>query len=150
MRITLAVIFTLILNACMKNEEISLPNKIILNCAPYGELVVTIDLMNDDPEFALTPNVTQKAYSAVIKNWDALWATALPMMEQEMIDYEYDKTISEIFNDKANTLNVMLMPPFEDEEYRLDLFIDIKKGMGSHVVGVEFNELEAEEVTFTF
>ena len=92
----------------------------------------------------------QKAYAQIISNWSSLWGDALPMMEQEIVDYEYDKSVSELLENNNNTVNVLIMPPFEDEEYRLDIFIDIKFPQGSHVLGVEFIELQADEVTFTF
>ncbi len=125
-----------------------------LNCDPYGGHRVCFDIMDEDDDFLVTEDLGLIATGKFVENWEAVWNTALPMLNQLLLDYEQGVTVAELFNDSSNTLNVLILMPEDDDppetEFRADLFIDKKTRHGSNVFGVGFRDLEAESASATF
>ena len=124
-----------------------------LDCPPFGKHSVAFNRQEDDPKYNL-PGMPEKlaasAHEDVVSHWPAVWDAARPKIEQLLTEYEYGKTLQELLSDPKNSLNVFIMVPEGKERYRLDVFIDIGLKMGSHVFGVEFEELVAKQATATF
>ncbi len=125
-----------------------------LQCAPYGEHKVCFDIMDEDDDFLVTEDLGVIATGRFVENWNAIWNSALPMLDQLLLDYEQGVTVAELFTDSSNTLNVLILLPEDDDppdtKFRADLFIDKKTRHGSIVFGVGFRDLEAESASATF
>ncbi|MGJ8640393.1 MAG: hypothetical protein ACSHYA_13485 [Opitutaceae bacterium] len=126
------------------------PTQHTLDCPPYGKQIVTVSLMDDDPEFIVADDVAATAHDEVISQWKSVWGATHPKIEKILKEYEYGKTLKELLSDPKNSLNVLIMSPDEEEAFRLDVFVDVGFKMGSHVFGVEFEELTPLEATATF
>lgn len=140
----------LLLAACDVRQSIKFPIQHTLDCPPYGNQIATVSLMDDDPEFIVADEVAAAAHEEVISNWASVWDATRPKIEEILKEYEYGKTLKELLSEPKNSLNILIMPPDEEEAYRLDVFIDVGFESGSHVFGVEFEEMTPLEATATF
>ncbi len=86
----------------------------------------------------------------VIANWPAVWIAARVNIDELLDEYEYGKDLEELIGDPNNSIQVLIMAPEGGERYRLDVFLNVGFEMGSHVFGVDFEELKAQEATATF
>ena len=79
-----------------------------------------------------------------------MWDDACGAIDQLLEDYNYEKTLTQLLAEPANSVNVTIMVPQRGERYRLDVFLDIGLPMGSHVFGAEFSELTQVDASATF
>lgn len=130
-----------------------LPAKVTLDCPPFGMLNVDFGSQEADPEYNLpgVPEEDADRYSdEVVENWPGVWNSASAMIDELLKEYEYGADLQELIQVPTNTINVYIMTPEEEERYRLNVYLDVGFENGSHVFGVEFEELEAREASATF
>ncbi len=132
----------------------SFPSHHDLDCSPFGTKSVLFDLLDDeDDEYevpVLSDVVAEDARNQVISNWKSVWSEVYPRVEELLKDYEYGLTLSELLAQPSNTIYVSISAPEEDEKFRLDVAVDVGKEHGSHVFGVEFEELTPIGANATF
>lgn len=141
-------------NTATPQSNVNFPSNHPLDCPPFGTRNVLFDLLQDedgdDDRPALPPDVAEDARNSVMTNWNGIWTDVVPRVEELLKDYEYGKTVADLLADPKNTIYVTIIPPDEDEQFRLDVAIDVKLERGSHVFGVEFEELTPVDATATF
>lgn len=132
----------------------SFPSHHDLDCSPFGTQSVLFDLLEDeDDEYelpVLSDSVAEDARKQVISNWKSVWSEVYPRVEELLKDYEYGLTLSELLAQPATAIYVSMRAPDEDEKFRTDIAIDVEKEQGSHVFGVEFEELTPVGAAATF
>lgn len=109
--------------------------------------------MDEDDDFFVPEELGAVATAKIVDSWTSVWASALPMLENLLVEYQQQTTVAQLLAIPENTLNVMiLLPEDEDEdvEFRFDLNIDKKTEYGSYVFGVIFADLTAEQAEATF
>lgn len=130
-----------------------LPKECPLECAPYGTHNVKFNREEPDPRYNLPGVPLERAVvfsEEVIANWPAVWIAARVNIDELLDEYEYGKDLEELIGDPNNSIQVLIMAPEGGERYRLDVFLNVGFEMGSHVFGVDFEELKAQEATATF
>ncbi len=132
----------------------SFPSYHDLECPPFGARSVLFDLFEDEDDEYEVPVLSdadaEEVKRLVLANWNSVWMEVYPKVEVLLRDYEYGMTVSELLAKPENTIYVSFSPPDEDELFRMDVAIDVKTEHGSHVFGVEFEELTPVEATATF
>ncbi len=140
--------------ATTPQSNMNFPSNHPLNCPPFGTRNILFDVLEDedgdDDGPALPTEVAEDAGTAVMTNWDGIWSEVFPRVEELLKDYEYGNTVAELMADPKNTIYVTIIPPYEDEKFRLDVAISVKLEQGSHVFGVDFEELKPVDATATF
>jgi hypothetical protein len=139
--------------ACDKPSGMQLPAHHALDCPPFGMHTVEFHRQEDEPQYNL-PGVSEAtaalAVKEVIANWPTVWNAAKSKFENLLADYEYEKNLQELLAEPQNSLNVLIVVPESNERFRLEVFIDVGFKLGSHVFGVEFIELSAQDAHATF
>ena len=134
--------------------NMSFPSHHALECSPFGVKDVRFDLIEDEDDEYEVPVLSdadaQDARKRVLANWNSIWMEVYPKVEVLLMDYQYGMTVSELLAQPGNTIYVSFSPPDEDEKFRMEVAIDVKKEHGSHVFGVEFEELKPGDATATF
>lgn len=132
----------------------SFPSHHDLECPPFGVRSVLFDLLEDEDDEYEVPVLSaanaEEARIRVLANWNSVWMEVYPKVEVLLKDYEYGMTVFELLAQPENTIYVSFSPPDEDEKFRMEVAIDVKKEHGSHVFGVEFEELKPGDATATF
>jgi hypothetical protein len=153
MNLSPLLLVSLALVACDKPSGMQLPAHHVLDCPPFGMQAVEFHRQEDDPQYNL-PGVSEAtaalALKEVISNWPTVWNGAKPKFEDLLADYEYEKNLDELLDAPQNSLNVLILVPESNERFRLEVFIDVGFELGSHVFGVEFIELSAQDAHATF
>ena len=151
----------ILLCGCSKpkpNQEIvTFPTHQNLDCAPFGIRSVLFDVSEDEDDEFEVPSISEsdaeQAMNEVIDNWASVWGEVRPRVEQLLSDYEYGKSLSELMEQPSNTIYVHISPSLDEDDnsrYRLDVAVDVGLEHGSHVFGVELEELVPIEATATF
>lgn len=105
---------------------------------------------DEDDDAYMPPNRVDAARSQVIAGWSLIWSQAFPQIDGLLTEYDYGETFAGLLANPANTLNVLILPPEDDEEFRLDVYLEVAFPDGSQMFSAEFNELEFVDAVATF